>query len=119
MPRGDALGEDASMSSGSGSIEELISRMEALLAVLEGRGDALRYFHATYLRTTRAVATEVAGGGFVDRAWTERWDVAFADLYLEALEQWIRGDTPALPWKIASRRPPTARSLPCATCSSG
>ena len=90
--------------------------MEALLAVLEGRGDALRYFHATYLRTTRAVATEVARGGFVDAAWTERWDVAFADLYLDAVEEWIRGDTPALPWKVAfqassDRRVPPLRHV--------
>jgi hypothetical protein len=82
-------------------IDELVARMEALLAPLEARGDARRHFHATYLRTTRAVAAELETGGFLDRAWVERWDVAFADLYLDALEADQRGEVPSGPWKVA------------------
>jgi hypothetical protein len=37
------------------SIDALIERMETLLGPLEEAGDARRFFHATYLRTTRAV----------------------------------------------------------------
>ena len=35
------------------------------------------YFHATYQRTTIAVAAELRRGGFTDAEWVERWDVAF------------------------------------------
>jgi hypothetical protein len=87
-----------------GKIDELVARMEALLAPLEERGDARRYFHGTYLRTTRAVGDELTTpGGFVDPPWVERWDVAFADLYLDALEADQRDEPPSGPWKVAFR----------------
>jgi hypothetical protein len=86
-------------------IEELIDRMAALLAPLEAAGDKRRYFHATYLRTTVAVAGEVRRGGFADAEWVERWDVVFADLYLEALEGDRSGRIPSRPWAVAFGAP--------------
>ena len=83
-------------------IDALIERMRKLLEPLEAAGDPKRIFHGTYLRTTIAVAEEIRRpGGFVDPEWTERWDVAFADLYLEALEQIRAGEEPSRPWAIA------------------
>jgi hypothetical protein len=79
------------------SIAALITRMEADLAVLTASGDRRRYFHGTYLRTTRAVAEEIAAGRFEDAVWLERWDIAFADLYLDALEQ----NPDHGPWRVA------------------
>jgi hypothetical protein len=86
-------------------IEELIARMAALLEALEAAGDQRRYFHATYQRTTIAVAEEIKRGGFADAGWVERWDVAFADLYLDALQAGLEGRTPARPWAIAFGAP--------------
>ena len=82
-------------------IDALIDRMERLLAPLEARGDPGRYFLATYLRTTRAVEEELERGGFRDTEWVERWDVAFADLYLDALEVAEAGRRPPEPWAVA------------------
>jgi hypothetical protein len=87
-------------------IEELIARMAALLEPLEAAGDKRRYFHATYQRTTIAVAGELGRGAFTDAEWVERWDVAFAGLYLDALEADLAGRTPARPWAIAFGAPP-------------
>jgi Family of unknown function (DUF5995) len=84
-----------------GGIDGLIGRMQGLLAPLEARGDPGRYFLATYLRTTRAVKEELERGGFRDTAWVERWDVAFADLYLDALEVAEAGRRPPEPWAVA------------------
>jgi len=84
-----------------GAIDELVARMEALQAPLEARKDARRYFHGTYLRTTRAVGAELETGAFADPPWVERWDVAFARLYLDALEADQRGEVPSGPWKVA------------------
>lgn len=84
-----------------GPIEGLIARMEELLLPLEERRDEKRHFHATYLRTTRAVRDEIARGGFIDPVWTEEWDVVFAELYLEPLERWERGEPVPGPWGIA------------------
>ena len=69
---------------------------------MEAANDPKRIFHATYLRTTIAVAEEMERpGGFADPQWTERWDVAFADLYLEALKRLQAGEQPSRPWAIA------------------
>ncbi|HEV3014891.1 MAG TPA: DUF5995 family protein, partial [Actinomycetota bacterium] len=79
-------------------LDALVKRMEGLLAPLEAGGDPARYFLATYLRTTRAVAAELARGGFRDPEWVERWDVAFAGLYLDAVETTRAGRRPPEPW---------------------
>jgi hypothetical protein len=85
----------------SAGIGALLERMEGLLAPLEAAGDPGRFFLATYLRTTRAVAEELELGEFLDPAWVERWDVAFADLYLDAVEDAQAGRRPPQPWAVA------------------
>jgi hypothetical protein len=91
------------------SIAALLARMDSELARLREAGDARRFFHATYLRTTRAVVAEIDRGGFADAAWLRRWDVAFADLYLDALAADRRGRAVPLPWRVAFD---TARDRP-------
>jgi hypothetical protein len=86
-------------------IEELIARMAALLEPLESAGDKRRYFHATYQRTTIAVAEELKRGGFADPGWVAEWDVAFAGLYLDALEADLAGRAPSRPWAVAFGAP--------------
>jgi hypothetical protein len=85
----------------SAGIGDLLRRMEGLLEPLEASRDPGRFFLATYLRTTRAVAEELDRGGFRDPAWVERWDVAFADLYLDAVEDAQAGRRPPEPWAVA------------------
>ena len=85
----------------STGIGALLRRMEGLLGPLEAAGDPGRFFLATYLRTTRAVAEELDRGGFRDPAWVERWDVAFAGLYLDAVEAAEAGRRPPEPWAVA------------------
>ena len=86
-------------------IDELIGRMAAALEQLQAAGDQRQYFHATYQRTTMAVAAELERGGFADGDWVERWDVVFADLYLDALAAALAGRKPARPWDIAFGAP--------------
>ena len=68
---------------------------------MRAAGDERQHFLATYMRTTLAVKAEIELGGFVDVAWTERWDTAFADLYLDALDAWNATGTAPGPWQIA------------------
>lgn len=86
-------------------IDELTGQMAALLESLRATGDQRQYFHATYQRTTIAVAGELRRGGFGDAEWVERWDVAFADLYLDALRAALAGHCPTRPWDIAFGAP--------------
>lgn len=82
-------------------IHGLIARMQELEAGLISADDERRYFHSTYLRITQAVSQALERGDFVDPPWVERWDVVFAGLYLDALEQWDRGQQPSTPWALA------------------
>lgn len=95
-----------------GSVPELVARMRSLLAPLESAGDQRRHFLATYLRTTVAVEAEIRRGGFVDGPWVERWDVVFAGLYLDALEQWSASQTAPEPWAVAFRAAADTDRLP-------
>jgi uncharacterized protein DUF5995 len=62
----------------------------------------LRYFLDTYQRTTRAIAAAIDDARFEDPDWVERWDVAFARLYLDALDA---GDGAPRPWRLALSAP--------------
>src|ERR1022692_1013728 len=86
--------------------------MTALLGELRTAGDARAAFHATYLRTTQAVADALRAGAFLDADWVERWDVAFAGLYLDALEAARRGEPVPRPWAVAFAAAAGQRSLP-------
>ncbi len=82
-------------------IDDLLARMDALLQPMRAAGDERQHFLATYIRTTCAVKAEIQQGRFVDDAWTEGWDIAFADLYLDALDAWNAAGTASGPWQIA------------------
>jgi hypothetical protein len=82
-------------------IDALIDRMQGLLEPMASSDDERRHFLATYLRTTIAVRGWIERGAFLDTDWTQRWDVEFADLYLQALESWNATGTAPGPWSIA------------------
>ncbi len=95
------------------TIDALISAMTARGEELSEAGDARLAFHATYLRTTCAVADALRAGTFEDPAWVEHWDVAFAELYLNALDAARRGEAVPRPWAVAfSAAADPERSLP-------
>jgi len=83
------------------TIDALLTRMRSDLERLTADGDARRFFHGTYLRTTEAVTAEIDRGGFIDDAWLRDWDLAFADLYVGALDADLRDAPVARPWRIA------------------
>jgi hypothetical protein len=82
-------------------IDDVIERMTVLADELRQDGDRRLAFHATYLRTTQAVAAALRAGAFEDADWVDRWDVAFAQLYLDALDASRRGDPVPEPWAVA------------------
>jgi hypothetical protein len=64
-------------------------------------------FLQTYRRTTLAVGKAVDDAMFEDPAWVQAWDVAFAELYLDALDAELEGRTPDVPrpWRLAFDAP--------------
>ncbi len=87
-------------------VRAVLVAMSALLEDLEAAGDPRRFFLAAYARTTAAVAEAITEASFEDPVWVDRWDVAFADLYLDALAA-HDGDPSSAPrpWRTAFGAP--------------
>ena len=108
---GHTGGITAALNAGQSAFDDRSSPVAAVLVEMEESlkrlPDRLRHhaaFLTTYHRTTRAVGVAIVKGAFGDPRWVERWDIAFANLYLEALQAEIdrRGRVPR-PWQLASR----------------
>ncbi len=87
-------------------IDEVLDRMAEQPAELEAHDSPARHFLATYRRVTEAVGAAAASGQVEDADWLGRWDVAFAELYLQALAA-HRADpgSPPGPWREAFAAP--------------
>ena len=88
---------------------DVVAGMQARLDALPPALDSRRAFLETYRRTTLAVAAAVDGAAFEDPRWVEAWDVAFAELYLRALDADLAGagGVPPVPrpWRLAFDAP--------------
>src|SRR3954447_1598882 len=93
------------------AVESVVRSMQDRLDGLTPEQEHLREFLGTYQRTTLAVGKAVDGGTFEDPAWVERWDVAFAELYLVALDAHLGSGTPSRPWRLAFDAPPDLPAL--------
>jgi hypothetical protein len=90
----------------SALVAEVAARMQDRLDRLPADRQHRTAFLGTYLRTTVAVGKAVDDGGFEDPAWVERWDVAFAELYLQAHDADLAGaPTVPRPWRLAFDAP--------------
>ena len=95
----------------SEAVDSVAREMDARLAGLTAGQEHLREFLGTYRRTTLAVGEAVDDEYFEDPEWVERWDVAFAQLYLDALEVHLSGGAPPRPWRLAFDAPPDLPAL--------
>ncbi|GAA5113943.1 hypothetical protein GCM10023339_18900 [Alloalcanivorax gelatiniphagus] len=86
-------------------VDGVVRGMTARLHQLRPDQDHLRHFLGTYQRTTVAVGRALDDGLFEDPAWVERWDVAFAEMYLHALDAHVAGGAPSRPWRLAFDAP--------------
>lgn len=85
----------------SEAVESVARVMQERLDGLPPEQAHLGRFLGTYRRTTLAVGKAVDAGGFEDPEWVERWDVVFAELYVEALDAHLSGGAPSRPWRLA------------------
>jgi len=101
------------MSTGSAALTEVVARLQERLDGLPPASRHRAPFLGAYLRTTQAVGSAVQDGLFEDAAWVERWDVAFAELYLTAHDADLRGDRHGVsrPWQLAFAAAPELPAL--------
>src|SRR4029450_13620191 len=77
--------------SGGRTVDDVVRTMRERLDAMPPDRPAQRDFLATYLRTTQAVGKGIDRAAFAGPGGVEVWDVAFADLYLEALDADLAG----------------------------
>jgi hypothetical protein len=86
-----------------GPVADVVAQMQQRLEALPPALAHRRYFLGTYLRTTEAVGAAIGSGRFEDPAWVERWDVCFAQLFLDAHDADRDGRAARVPrpWRLA------------------
>ena len=90
----------------TGVVAAVAADMQRRSDALAPDHDGLRAFLATYRRTTLAVGKAIDRGVFEDGPWVEAWDVAFADLYFDALDAHVTGvGRVPRPWRLAFDAP--------------
>lgn len=83
------------------SIDEVVERLTAVVDWTRTTGSRLGYFAALYRKVTMSVRDGIRRGDFDDAARMERFDVNFANRYLQALVD-VRHDTaPSEVWAFA------------------
>jgi hypothetical protein len=98
------------------TVEAVLDRMQQRIDAIPAAHQHRRIFAGTYRRTTQAVGTAIDDARFEDPSWVERWDVAFADLYLDAYDAYTaeradtldtagRAATVPRPWRLAFDAP--------------
>lgn len=93
-------------------VQAVLERMRPVLDRMETVGDPRLAFLATYARTTAAVGEVIGAARFEDPQWVDRWDVAFAQLYLDALAAYEADPASApRPWRAALGADPALSPL--------
>ena len=93
-------------------IGAVVAAMDVRLVRMPPERTAQRLFLETYRRTTVTVGKAIHDAQFEDPEWVERWDVAFADLYLAALDLDLQGSPDvSRPWRLAFDAPAALPAL--------
>ncbi|MGH2787464.1 MAG: DUF5995 family protein [Actinomycetota bacterium] len=85
----------------SNTIDEVIERLDEILHWAATEGSRIGYFAALYKGVTVDVREAIASGRFEDGARLERFDVVFANRYLDALRAYRAGGRPTRSWFFA------------------
>ena len=83
------------------TIDDVLIRLDAIIARSRARGSADGYFAVLYRQVTAEVQRRIRGGFFEDAARMERLDVVFANRYLAAAETYEQGGDPGICWGLA------------------
>ena len=77
---------------------DVIDRLETIIRDAIHEGSRLGYFAALYNRVTIRVHEGIKRGEFADNERMERFDVMFANRYLDAYDHWHAGELPSRSW---------------------
>ncbi|MEQ8707148.1 MAG: DUF5995 family protein [Phaeodactylibacter sp.] len=83
------------------TITEVLNALDRIINTSIANNDPAGLFAFIYRRTTDQVQRAIAHKSFEDGLRMERFDVAFANLYLDAYENWRQGAPTAQCWATA------------------
>lgn len=85
------------------SFDEVIARLEGLIARFDEEESRLSIYPTIYLDVTKRIEQAVAEGHFEDPAWLERLDLLFASQYFRILDHFEAGRRDQIPscWRTA------------------
>lgn len=93
------------------SIDEAIAAMDRRIDRALDTGDPRGYFTCVYRSVTARVRDGIRAGEFDDCVRMERFDVAFARLYLDAADGFESGHEISRSWRVVFEAPPSALAL--------
>jgi hypothetical protein len=83
------------------SIDEVVDRLSEIIGWALNASSRLGYFAALYRKVTVSVREGIRRGSFDDGVRMERFDVIFANRYLDALHTYSSGGRPSPSWQLA------------------
>lgn len=83
------------------TIDEVLARLDDIIARSRSRGTADGYFAVLYRQVTAEVQRRIGAGSFEDGPRMERLDVVFANRYLAAAAAHEDGRDPGICWRLA------------------
>lgn len=85
------------------NIQDVLNALDEIIGWAWAEKSRIGYFAALYRRVTRSVKAGIDQGKFQNGPLMEQLDVAFANRYLQAFEQFRSGQAPTLSWQLAFR----------------
>lgn len=83
------------------TIDEVLDHLDAIIAISSANNDPLGYFAYIYRRTSAQIKQAILENKFEDNARMEKFDVHFANKYLDAYSDYHAGQPVCSPWKTA------------------
>src|SRR5262245_5254309 len=83
------------------TVDEVVGALDAVIDRAIDEGSRLGYFAAIYRKVTLRIAEGISRGFFDDGPRMQRFDVAFAERYLSALQARRRGRPTTRSWALA------------------
>lgn len=83
------------------TIDEVLSRMDEIVAECGQKNSRIGYFAILYRQVTRRIKKGIELQEFEDNPRMERLDVLFAGRFIDAYDTWKSGQQPTKSWDIA------------------
>ncbi|ELS03761.1 hypothetical protein Xen7305DRAFT_00034850 [Xenococcus sp. PCC 7305] len=93
------------------TIDEVIEQLDIIIRQQRSQKSPLGFFPAVYRQVTIQIKQGIANDLFDDGPRMERFDVIFANRYLEAFELFQKGEKPTRAWQVAFSTMGKTRSL--------